>query len=105
MLFRERNTVFVVVNNMEKRGLVKKVKDPKRKNVLRVILTKKGEEVFNRARERTEVFSHIMSNLSPEERENLRTYLQRIQDRAFEKLSDGLQMAPPVAPWIPPSST
>ena len=84
---------------------MKKVKDPKRKNVLRVIPTKKGEEVFNRARERTEVTSYIMSSLSPEERENLRIYLQRIQDRAFEKLSEGLHLAPPVAPWIPPSST
>jgi len=99
-LFREQNTIFTLIKQMEKKGLLIKTKDMKRKNMARIVLTEKGEEAHRQAMEKRQVIADIMSSLSQEECNNLRTYLEKLQESAFGKLSEGVQVVPPVAPWF-----
>jgi DNA-binding MarR family transcriptional regulator len=81
-LFREPHTVSGLLNRMEKQGLVRKVKDLERKNLIRVVITEKGEEAYNRSRE-TKVVHKILSCLSPKKKDNLRAYLKRLRNEAL----------------------
>jgi len=76
---------------MEKQGLVRKVKNLGRKNLIRVVITEKGEEVYQRSRE-MKVIRTTLSCLSPEERNNLRSYLEALRDKALEELQLGYQL-------------
>ena len=103
-LFREQNTIFTLVKQMEKKGLLTKTKDMERKNMARIVLTEKGEEAHRQAMGQRQVIADIMSSLSPDECENLRTYLEELRQSAFEKLSEAIQIVPPIAPWFPERS-
>ena len=50
-LFREPNTVSALLDRMEKQGLVKKIKDLEKKNLIRVVITEKGEEAYQQSKE------------------------------------------------------
>ena len=69
---------------MEKQGLVRKVKDLDRKNLVRVVLTEKGREAYYHSTKR-ESIHQIMSFLSEEERQQLRHCLQTLRDKAREQ--------------------
>lgn len=84
-LFREPHTVSGLLNRMEKQGLVRRVKDLERKNLIRVTLTEKGEKAYHQSRE-LKVIHEILSCLSPKERDNLRTYLERLRNKALREL-------------------
>ena len=83
-LFREPHTVSGLLQRMEKQGLLKRAKDLERKNVIRVTLTEKGEEVYRRSRE-MKPLRRIMSHLSPKERDSLRASLKTLRDKALEE--------------------
>jgi len=83
-LFRQPHTVSGLLNRMEKQGLVRKVKDLERKNMIRIVLTEKGEEVHQKSKE-MKVICKIMARLSPEERSNLRTYLKALRNEALKE--------------------
>ena len=83
-LFREPHTVSGLLNRMEKQGLVKKVKDLEKKNLIRVEITDKGEEGYRRSRELQSIH-RILSSLSQEERDNLRASLRTLRDKALEE--------------------
>ena len=83
-LFREPHTVSAILDRMEKQGLLKRVKDMPRKNVVRVVLTEKGEEVYQRSKD-WKVVPNILSCLSAEERDALRACLERLRDKAIEE--------------------
>jgi DNA-binding MarR family transcriptional regulator len=102
-LFREQNTVFTLVKQMEKKGLLTKTKDLERKNMVRIVLTEKGEEAHRRAMEKRQVIADIMSCLSPKEYDNLWAYMDKLRDSAFAKLSEAVQITPPIGPWFPAS--
>jgi len=84
-LFREPHTVSGLLNRMEKDGLVKKVKDLERKNLIRVAITEKGEEAYQQSGEVT-VVPKILSCLSRKKKDNLRAYLETLRKRALEEL-------------------
>ena len=69
-LFREPHTVSGLLERMEKQGLVRRVKDLERKNMIRVEITEKGEEAYQGSRE-LKVIRTILSSISPEERDIL----------------------------------
>lgn len=69
---------------MEKAGLVKRVKDLDRKNQIRVAVTEKGRRAYNQAGRQT--IHQTFSCLSEEERKQLRSYLDRLLDKAIEVL-------------------
>jgi DNA-binding MarR family transcriptional regulator len=81
-LFRRPHTIFGTLAVMEKRGLVKQTKDLHQKNLVRVSLTAKGKERYKQSLERVSIH-YIMSNLSEDERKQLRAILEKIWDRAY----------------------
>jgi len=83
-LFREPHTVSGLLNRMEKQGLVRKVKNLERKNMIRIVITEKGEQAYQWARE-MKVISKILACLSPEERSNLKTYLKALRNEALKE--------------------
>ncbi len=84
-LFREPHTVSGILERMEKQGLVRRVKDLERKNLIRVEITKKGEEAYQGSRE-LKVIRTILSSLSPEQRDTLRPYLETLRNKALDEL-------------------
>jgi len=84
-LFREPHTVSGLLERMEKQGLVRKVKDLERKNLIRVLFTETGEEAYQRSRE-MKVIRKILSCLSPKERDNLRAYVETLRNKALGEL-------------------
>jgi DNA-binding MarR family transcriptional regulator len=84
-LFREPHTVSGLLDRMEKRGLVRMAKNLRRKNLIRVTITEKGEEAYRRSREVKTIHSSL-SCLSSEEHDELRAYLERVRNRALEEI-------------------
>ena len=93
-LFRKPHTVSGILERMEKRGLVRQVKDMERKNMIRVVITEKGEESYQRSRE-LKVIRTILSGLSPEQQDNLRPYLETLRNKALQELGVRHQLAFP----------
>jgi len=85
LTIREPHTVSGLISRMEKAGLVRKVKDLDRKNLVRVALTNKGRQAYKQSTKR-EPIHLIMSCLSKEESQQLKLYLEKLQDKALEVL-------------------
>ena len=85
-LFRESHSVSGLLSRMEKEGLVRKVKDLDRKNMVRVTLTEKGQQVYRQSNKRGSI-RKIMSCLSEEEHQQLTSCLERLRNKALKELS------------------
>lgn len=85
-LFREPHSVSELVSRMEKDGLVRKVKDLDNKGQVRVVLTEKGHETYSRSSNR-ESIHEIMSCLSEEERQQLKSCLLKLRDKALKQMA------------------
>lgn len=81
-LLREPHSISNLVSRMERDGLVRKVKDLRRKNMVRIELTDKGHKAYSQTTERRSIHE-IMAALSEEEREQLRTSLHKLLAKAF----------------------
>jgi DNA-binding MarR family transcriptional regulator len=84
-LFRLPNSITILINRMEKLGLVKKKPDKKRKNINRLSLTKKGYEAYLHSIE-FQAFHPIVAILPEAERRQLWTSLENIREKVFENL-------------------
>ncbi len=87
LTFREPHTVSVLISRMEKKGLVKKVRDMDRKNMIRVAITEKGQQAYDQSTQRATIHN-IMSALSEAEHQQLMWLLQRLRDRALKELGE-----------------
>lgn len=94
-LLREPHSVSEIVSRMEKDGFVKKVKDLGRKNMVRVMLTKKGREAHHQSLKRESIHK-IMSCLSAEQRQQLRSCLFALRNQALKEL--GMEVETPFPP-------
>jgi DNA-binding MarR family transcriptional regulator len=90
MLCREPHSMSALIDRMEKQGLVAKKHDMSRKNLVRVVVTAKGEEAFRRQRS-VNVVTNITSSLTKEEREALGNGVDKLRLRAIELIR---QMTP-----------
>ena len=73
------SAVTVMVDRLEKRGLVRRVQDPDDRRAVRVEITAEGRDVLDKARElRNEVLGGFMNGLDPEEARRLADLLERI---------------------------
>ena len=61
-IIRQPHTVSALVDRMARRGLVKKVKDLDRKNLVRVVMTEKGKKTYELSTKRGPIH-RIMSYL------------------------------------------
>ena len=84
-LLREFHSVSSILSRMEKRGLVKKSNDLGRKNVVRVCLTEKGQQIYHEAIKR-EAILKILSGLSETEAQQLASSLKKLRDGALKGL-------------------
>ena len=83
--YKEPHTISGLLNRMEEQGLIKKTKDLKRKNLVRVSLTKKGEEIFKRLLSERVVIN-ITSCLSKKELDTLNELTDKLFERTIELL-------------------
>ena len=84
-VLREFHSVSSILSRMEKQGLVKKVNDLDRKNLVRVCLTDKGRQVYHEAVKR-ETIVKILSCLSETEGQQLASSLKKLRDEALKDL-------------------
>ena len=82
---------------MEREGLVRKHKDPARRNLVRVSLTEKGQQAYRQSTHR-ESLKATMSCLNAAEQAQFYGYLERLRDRALEYL--GVAEKPPFPPAV-----
>jgi len=85
VLQKQPHTVSALVHRMEAQGLVTTKKDMKRKNWLRVSLTRKGEEALKLWANATEV-PDILSCLSKRETETMYTASRKVHAKGMELL-------------------
>ena len=86
-LMKKPQTTFGLLNRMEKRGLIIRLKDMEYKNIVRVELTEKGRDACIKSMNR-EPARKLLSVLSEKELERMRTYLENVLDRGFEEITD-----------------
>jgi MarR family transcriptional regulator, organic hydroperoxide resistance regulator len=84
-LFREPHTISGLLTRMEKQGLVKRVRDLQRRNMVRISITDKGDRAYRKLAEVSAIHS-IMSTLSSREQEGLKDTLMKLRRRALEEL-------------------
>ena len=84
-VFRKPHSVSGILSRMEKKGLVRRLKDLDRKNLTRVVFTEKGREAYYQSTKR-ESIRQIMSSLPEEERKQLTSSLQTLRDKALGEL-------------------
>ncbi len=84
-IFREPHSVSDFLKRMERDGLVKRIKDLDRKNMIRVEITDKGREAVHNAKKMESVHK-IMAALSREEHQQLRAIMQKLWNKALEEL-------------------
>ena len=84
-LLREPHSVSQLITRMEKKGLVRKVKDLDRKNLVSVVMTEKGQQAYDQSTGR-EAIHYVMSSLSEEERQQLSSCLEKLLGKAAMEL-------------------
>ena len=85
ILFREPHTVSAVISKLERNGFVRKTKDLKKKNMIRVELTEKGLDSYEKASKRVSIHN-IINTMSQEEQKALARLLEKLQKKALEEL-------------------
>lgn len=90
LMIRKLNTISTMVNNMEKQGLVRRVKRG-RKQKSRIYITAQGRDLFEQQLH-TDALETILSVLSEKEQEDFLYLLFKIRDSAEESL--GLKFKP-----------
>jgi DNA-binding MarR family transcriptional regulator len=84
-LFRERNSITILLNRMHKLGLISKKADDKRKNIIKLSLTKRGYKAYQHSIE-FRSFYPIVGALSERKRNQLWSLLQIIRLKVFKEL-------------------
>ncbi len=95
-LLREPHSTSELLTRMEKEGLVKRVKDLDKKNMVRVVMTEKGRELRDKLHE-AEACRDIVSCLSEEECNFMWSCLRKLRDQALKKIGieEGIPFPPP----------
>jgi MarR family transcriptional regulator, organic hydroperoxide resistance regulator len=76
-ILRQPHTVSALVDRMARRGLVRKVKDLDRKNLVRVVMTEKGQKMYELSTKRGPIH-RILGTLDAQEKKEFRSYLERL---------------------------
>jgi len=89
-LFRTKNSLTTVIDNMERDGLVKRVRDSADRRAIRVMATEKGKKLFEAvlAPSRDLVYQ-IMSCYKQDDVGRLAELLQRVRRHTLQELARG----------------
>lgn len=83
--YMETCTLSSVLSNMEKSGLIKRIRPENDKRSYTIHLTNKGENILNNVRKQfNDSVKTALSGFSPEEAEAIRDYLDRIVNNLKE---------------------
>jgi MarR family transcriptional regulator, organic hydroperoxide resistance regulator len=93
-ILRQPHTVSALVDRMARRGLVKKVKDLDRRNLVRVVMTEKGQKTYELSTKRGPIH-RIMGSLDDTERGEFRSYLERLLTKARKEIGLDRDEFPP----------
>jgi MarR family multiple antibiotic resistance transcriptional regulator len=94
-LFREPHSISEIIDRMEKQGLLKKVKDLERKNQVRIVITKKGQEYYQRSFIPKNI-PDILSVLPNDERKQFISSLMKLRKTAIKRV--GIKYEVPLPP-------
>jgi DNA-binding MarR family transcriptional regulator len=98
-LFLEPHSVSEMLSKMEEKGLINRIKDQKSKNMIRIEMTKKGRDLYNKSSQR-ESYNDIMSVLTEDEKSELWTILSKLRIKAVENLGvEQKTIYPPLDSW------
>jgi DNA-binding MarR family transcriptional regulator len=81
-LVREPHSVSGLLSRMEKQGLIRRVKDLPKRNMVRVMMTEKGKEAYQDSIQRA-CIHEILSVLSEEEKRRLWDLLEKLRDKSM----------------------
>ena len=84
-LFLEPHSASELIDRMEKKGLVTKRKDRKKKNVVRLAITEKGQQLCEKVMG-GDLINDLMSSLNSEEQEQLRSLLSILFKASLREL-------------------
>ena len=90
---RKPHTISGILNRMEKAGLVKKSKDLPRKNMVRVAITKRGQQAYSKALEADSI-SRIISSLSEEKYQQLKSCLEILREKGLTEIGLDIDKVP-----------
>ena len=90
-LVREPHSVSGLLSRMEKQGLIKRVKDLPKRNMVRVVLTEKGKAAYELSTKRI-TMHEILAALNEEEKRYLWDELQRLRDKALKLAGIGREL-------------
>jgi DNA-binding MarR family transcriptional regulator len=85
-LLRDPSSVTVILNRMVAKGLISKSKDKKKKNLIRVTLTKKGDDLYSRILKRMCIYG-LFAVLSDEQCQQLQACLNTLLAEATGRLN------------------
>lgn len=84
-LLKAASTTTEILDRMVKKGLIIRINDLERKNMVRVHMTDMGREMFERSRQ-VRYFDSIFAKLTPAKRNSLKAYLNLLTDVAKKRL-------------------
>ncbi len=87
LMGKSNSSMVGIINRMERDGLIKRLTDSKNKKYTQVVLTEEGKVLYKKALE-LNAFTSIFSNLSGEERQNLKKYLNSLKNKAQSLLEE-----------------
>jgi len=90
-IFRKHHSVSGILNRMEKAGLVSRVRDLDKKNLVRVALTEKGQQAYRDSLKR-ESLHNIIASLSKEKRQQIRLCLKELRDTALKQVGNEFKL-------------
>jgi DNA-binding MarR family transcriptional regulator len=85
-LFRNPDTTTIMLRRLEKRGLIKKTPDINRKNIIRLSLTRTGEEILHNASQANTAYN-LFNKLSVKKKKQLWVLLEKLRSQALAKLN------------------
>ena len=92
-LDRSTNSVTMIVDRMEKAGLVERKRDVEDRRSLRLVITKKGDESFEQVLgPGWELIKYVLSSLTGEEMQALTRLLEKMREKAYQYLKPGAIM-------------
>ena len=92
-LDRSTNSITMIVDRMEKDGLVKRRRDVQDRRSLRLVMTKKGEEAFEQALgPGWGLIKYVLSGFTSEEMQTLTKLLEKLREKAYQYLKPGATM-------------
>jgi DNA-binding MarR family transcriptional regulator len=86
-LVRNPSSITIILNRMAAKGLIIKASDKLKKNLIRVSLTSQGRKLYSQILKNM-CIPRIMSNLSDRQRQQLKTALDILLDRALDELGE-----------------